>query len=369
MPVPKKNRLVGLDIGSHSIKLVEIDDSKKGLILKNFGIIGLPKDVIVEGSIKEVGVAASAIKTLIKNLNIKNKNVAISISGFSVIVKKISISKREESELESSIHEEAEQYIPFDISDVNLDYEILTIPDEEATGEKAEGEEGAAIKRESDIMDVMLVAAKKDIIEDYESLIQLAGLNPMIMDVDAFAIQNAYEVSSGKTSGCYAIINVGAEELGINTVKNGISIFTRDSSYGGSQITDAIMSKFNVSYEDAERIKLGGTKIDDKQKTALEEIFTTMISGWVQEIKRALDFLSTTYPDESIEKILVGGGAHRIPGFLKYLETETEIPVEELNPFSSLQINEKIFDPEYLSYIAPQAAVAVGLALRSIGDK
>jgi type IV pilus assembly protein PilM len=369
MPVPKKNQLVGLDIGSHSIKLVEIGDTKKGLVLKNFGIIGLPKDSIMEGSIKEVGVTASAIKTLFKNLNVKNKNVAISISGFSVIVKKITISKREESELESSIHEEAEQYIPFDISDVNLDYEILTGPDQEATGEKAEGEEGTEAKKESDIMDVMLVAAKKDIIEDYESLIQLAGLNPMIMDVDAFAIQNAYEISSGNTSGCYAIINVGSEELGINAIKNGISIFTRDSSYGGSQITDAIMTKFNVSYEEAENIKLGGTKIDDKHKAALEEIFTTMISGWVQEIKRALDFLSTTYPDESIEKILVGGGAYRIPGFLKYLEMETEIPVEELNPFASLQINEKIFDPEYLSYIAPQAAVAVGLALRSIGDK
>ncbi len=369
MPVPKKNQLVGLDIGSHSIKLAEIDDTKKGLVLKNFGVIGLPKDAIVEGSIKDVGVAASAIKTLFKNLNVKNKNVAISISGFSVIVKKISVARREESELETSIHEEAEQYIPFDISDVNLDYEVLTSPGEEVTGEKAEGEEGEAAKKESDIMDVMLVAAKKDIIEDYESLIQLAGLNPMIMDVDAFAIQNAYETSSGAQSGCYAIINVGAEELGINAIKNGVSIFTRDSSYGGSQITDAIMTKFNISYEDAENVKLGGTKIDDKQKAALEEIFTTMISGWVQEIKRALDFLSTTYPDESIEKILVGGGAYRIPGFLKYLETETEIPVEELNPFASLQINEKTFDPEYLSYIAPQAAVAVGLALRSIGDK
>src|SRR4030042_776375 len=239
MPVPKKNQLVGLDIGSHSIKLVEIDDAKKGLVLKNFGVIGLSKDAIVEGSIKDVGVAASAIKALFKNLNVKNKNVAISISGFSVIVKKISVSRREESELEASIHEEAEQYIPFDISDVNLDYEVLTSPDEEeATGEKAEGEEGEAAKKESDIMDVMLVAAKKDIIEDYQRLIQVAGVNPRVMDVEAFAIQNAYEIISGNTSGCYAIINVGAEELGINTIKDGVSIFTRDSSYGGSQITD-----------------------------------------------------------------------------------------------------------------------------------
>lgn len=364
MPVPKKNQLVGLDIGSHSIKLVEIDDSKKGLILKNFGIIGLPKDAIVEGAIKEMEIAADAIRTLYKNLDVKNKNIATSISGFSVIVKKISISKREESELETSIQEEAEQYIPFDISDVNLDYEILTSPE----GEEGEEAEESKESKDSGLMDVMLVAAKKDIIEDFESLIHLAGLNPVVMDVDAFALQNAFEISSEDTSGCYAIINIGAEELGINAIKNGVSIFTRDSSYGGSQITEAIMSKFDISYKEAEKIKLGGTKMD-KDKGALEEIFTTMVSGWVQEIKRALDFLSTTYPDENIGKILMSGGAYRIPGFIKYLEMETDIPIEELNPFANLHINEKIFDPRYLSYIAPQAGVAVGLALRSVGDK
>jgi len=367
MAVPKKNQLIGLDIGSHSIKLVEIDDSKKGMILKSFGIIGLPKDVIVEGTIKEMEIAASAIKTLCKNLNVKNKNVATSISGFSVIVKKISISKRDELELESSIQEEAEQYIPFDISDVNLDYEILSGIDEGETEEQTE-EQTENQNNDSGLMDIMLVAAKKDIIEDYESLIHLAGLNPIVMDVDAFALQNAYEVNLGETSGCYAIINIGAEELGINAIKDGVSMFTRDSSYGGTQITESIMSKFDLSYEDAEKMKLGGTKID-KEKGALEEIFTNMVSGWVQEIKRALDFLSTTYPEETIEKILISGGAYRVPGFTKYLEMETDIPIEELNPFAGLQINDKAFDPRYLSYIAPQAGVAVGLALRSVGDK
>ena len=366
MPVPKKNQLIGLDIGSHSIKLIEIDDSKKGMILKNFGIIGLPKDAIVEGTIKEMDIVASALKNLCKNLNIKNKNVATSISGFSVIVKKISISKREETELESSIQEEAEQYIPFDISDVNLDYEILLPP--MATASEEESEKQKAPPEDSGMMDVMLVAAKKDIIEDYESLIHLAGLTPVVMDVDAFALQNAFELATGETSGSYAIINIGAEELGINAIKDGVSMFTRDSSYGGNQITEAIMSKLNISFEEAEKIKLGGVKTD-KEKAAIEEIFTTVVSGWTQEIKRALDFLSTTYPDESIEKILISGGAYRIPGFTKYLEMETDIPVEELNPFASLQINDKQFDPRYLSYMAPQAGVAVGLALRSVGDK
>jgi len=364
MPTPRKNQLVGLDIGSHAIKLVEIEDSKKGRILKNFGIIGLPQDAIVEGAIKEMEIVSSAIKTLYKNLKIKNKNVVTSISGYSVIVKKISIQKRGEAELDASIQDEAEQYIPFDINDVNLDYEILTSPEEEGAEKKGEGDKG-----DKGLMDVMLVAAKKDIVEDYVSLLHLTGLNPAVLDVDAFALQNAFELSADNISGCYALVNVGAEELGINAIKNGVSIFTRDSSYGGYQINEAIMSKFEVSYEEAEKIKLGGTKIDHKDKGALEEIFTSVISGWVNEIKRALDFLATTYPDEGIEKIVISGGSCRFPGFQKYLEMETEIPVRELNPFGNLQVNDKNFDPKYLTYMAPQAAIAVGLALRSIGDK
>jgi len=361
MPTPTKNKLVGLDIGSHAIKLAEIEDTKKGRILKNFGIIGLPQDAIVEGSIKEMEIVSSAIKTLYKNMKVKNKNVVTSISGYSVIVKKISIPKRGEAELDASIQDEAEQFIPFDINDVNLDYEILSPPGEPEAEKKEDGDKG--------LMDVMLVAAKKDIVEDYVSLLHLTGLTPAILDVDAFALQNAFELSAENISGCYALVNVGAEELGINATKNGVSIFTRDSSYGGYQINEAIMSKFDVSYEEAEKIKLGGTKIDQKDKGALEEIFSSVISGWVNEIKRALDFLATTYPDETIEKIVMSGGSCRIPGFQKYLELETEIPVVELNPFGNLHVNDKMFDSKYLTYMAPQAAIAVGLALRSIGDK
>ncbi|RLB14324.1 MAG: pilus assembly protein PilM, partial [Deltaproteobacteria bacterium] len=233
MAVAKKNQVIGLDIGSQSIKLVEIDHGKKGRVLKNFGIIGLPPDAIVEGSIKEMEIVASAIKTLYRNLKVKNKNVATSISGYSVIVKKIEMSDRDESELENSIQSEAEQYIPFDINDVNLDYDILR------TGAETTEKENKNIAGK---MEVMLVAAKKDVVDDYVSLLQLSGLNPAILDVDAFALQNAFEASATEAEGCYALINVGAEELGINAIKNGVSIFSRDSSYGGNQITEAIMS-------------------------------------------------------------------------------------------------------------------------------
>ncbi len=360
MAIPKKNQLVGLDVGSHSVKLVEIDHGKKGMALKSFGMIGLPPDAIVEGSIREPDVVASAIKTLYKNLKVRNKNVATSISGYSVIVKKIEVGEREEPELEKTIHEEAEQYIPFDINDVNLDYEVLSPP------ESAEQTEESSRPK---YREVMLVAAKKDMVNEYVALLEMAGLNTMVMDVDAFAVQNAFEISAPEPQGCYALVTIGAEELGINAIKDGISMFTRDSSYGGKQITEAIMNELKVSFEEAEKIKLGGSKLDDKLKRVLEEIFTSVVTSWVQEIKRALDFLSTTYPDATIERVFVGGGSCRIPGFQKYLEMETGIQVEELNPFANLIINEKTFDPKYLGYAAPQAAVAVGLALRSIGDK
>jgi len=359
--IQKKNQLVGLDIGCHSIKLVEIDYVKSGMALKSLGIAGLPPDAIVEGGIKEIEVVTSAIKNLFKNLKVKNKNVATSISGYSVIVKKISLEKKEESELEAVIYDEAEQYIPFDIKEVNLDFDTLRIAN--GAEEEEEGEKAAA-----DGTDVMLVAAKKDVVDDYVRLLQAAQLNPMVMDVDSFALQNALELGMGEQKECCAIVNIGAEEIGINAVKNGISLFTRDSSYGGSEITREIMSEFNVPFEEAEKIKLSGTKVE-KEKKSLEEIVTSVVSGWVQEIKRALDFVSNTYPDESIEKIYVCGGSCRISGFQKYLEQETAIPVFELNPLENLLISEKMFDMRYIKYMAPQVAVAVGLALRSIGDK
>ncbi|MCK4829123.1 type IV pilus assembly protein PilM [bacterium] len=359
----KKNQLVGLDIGSHSIKLAEIDHHRKGMRLKNFGLINLPPDAIVDGSIKKKEVVSSAIKDLFKNLKVKNRNVATSISGFSVIKKKIILNNIYDSEIEDMIKEEAEQYIPFDINEVNIDFDLLPAIDESegVVGDKNEKEDSGKIE-------VMLVAAKKDIIDEYVSLFQVADLNPEVFDVDAFALQNAFEISTEEQNGCYALVNIGAKELGINVIKGGVSLFIRDSSFGGSQITEGIMSNFNVSFEEAEKIKLGGTNVDKKKKM-LAEHFTSVVSDWVKEIKRALDFVASTYADETIEKILVSGGACRIPGFQKYLKLETDIPVEELNPFANLIIDEKLFDPKYLKHMAPQAAVAVGLALRSIGDK
>ena len=358
MPISAKNRLIGIDIGSHSIKIVDIDDSKQGMVLKNFGMIELPQDSIVEGSIKEMEIVSSALKNLLKNLKIKNKNVATSISGYSVIVKKITIPKREEVGLEKSIQSEAEQYIPFDINDVNLDFQIL--PSEKEGTEEEEKEE---------LMDVLLVAAKKDMVEEYISLLHLTDLNPMVLDIDAFALQNAFEISNHEQSGCHALVNIGAQQLTINVIKDGASIFTRDSSYGGSQITSEIQQKLNISYQEAEMIKLGTKPLETEKKPIIEEIFSSTVTKWAQEVKRALDFVATTFIDVKVENVLLSGGSSLIKGFSKYLGLETGLKIEMLNPFGNLEIKEKLFDANYLNYHAPMAAISIGLALRSIGDR
>ncbi|MBW1691738.1 MAG: type IV pilus assembly protein PilM [Deltaproteobacteria bacterium] len=362
MPVSKKNQLVGIDIGSHSIKVAEIEEGKQGMLLKNFGMIEIPSEAIVEGSIKEMEIVSSALKNLLKNLRIKNKNLATSISGYSVIVKKITIPQKGEEDLEESIQNEAEQYIPFDINDVNLDFQILT-------SEIKEEEEEEERESKEELMDVLLVAAKKDIVEEYISLFHLSELSPIVLDIDAFALQNAYEISNAEQTGCHALVHIGAQQLTINVVQEGVSIFTRDSSYGGAQITSEIQNKFETSYEEAEKIKLGATPVELDKKAVLEDIFSSTVTRWVQEIKRALDFVATTFVDIKVDDILLSGGSSLIPGFSKYLGMETGLKIDTLNPFANLEIKEKLFDAAYLNYCAPIAAISVGLALRSIGDR
>jgi type IV pilus assembly protein PilM len=355
MPVPKKNQLIGIDIGSYSIKIAEIQDTKRGMVLKNFGIIKLPPDAIVEGSIREMGIVSEAIKNLLKNLKIKNKNVATSISGYSIIVKKIIIPWQESKELEKTIQNEAEQYIPFDINDVNLDYQILTSENEEEQQERD--------------MDVLLVAAKKDIVEEYTNLFRLIEYNPVVLDIDAFALQNTFEISDKEQSGCNALAHIGSQQLTINIIKDGVSIFTRDSSHGGNQVTNEIKRKLNVSYQEAEKIKLGAISVEKKQMLIVEEIFTSTIAKWVREIRRALDFVTSTFSDVQVENIFLSGGSSLIPGFPEYLGLETGLKIETLNPFANLEVNNKLLDPDYLKYIAPIAVISVGLALRSIDDR
>jgi type IV pilus assembly protein PilM len=227
----KKDHLVGLDIGSRSIKAAEIVDTKRGPMLRHFGIVDIAHGAIEEGTISDPESVAESIKQLFKSYNIKESNVAVSIGGYSVIVKKINVQNMAEEQLQETIHFEAEQYIPFDISDVNLDFQIL--------GEN---------ESNPNQMNVFLVAAKKDMVNDYINLVNLAGLNPCIVDVEAFALQNSFEANYNIQDENVALIDIGASKTSLNILKGNSSVFMRDVSLGCGQINQKIMSLIECSF-------------------------------------------------------------------------------------------------------------------------
>lgn len=347
----KKTHLIGLDIGSKSIKAGEVIESKTGRSLKKFGIIDIAPGVIEDGVVKDREAAAEAIRELFKSNGIKDMNVAISVGGYSVIVKKINVQKMTEAELQETINFEAEQYIPFDINDVNLDFQIL--------GEN---------EHNPNQMNVLLVAAKKEMIADYIELIHQAGLNPCLIDVDAFALQNIYEFNYHPEEESVALIDIGASKTSLNILKGADSVFMRDVSLGCSQINQKIVALIDCSPEEAEQIK----QSDQSESIAAEdlrEIVSSVVADWCAEIRRALDFFYSTDPDDNIKQILLSGGGANITEFRQLLSAETSTDVEIVDPFQAFEIDDGLFDPSYLKQIAPQAAICLGLALRKVDDK
>lgn len=347
---------VGLDIGSGSIKLTHLKPARGGNYqLQAFGMVQLPPEAIVDGALMNSTAVVDGIQELFASQRIKVKDVATSVSGHSVIIKKINLPQMTPEELEESIQWEAEQYIPFDINDVNIDVQILNTESTQA------GQ-----------MDVLLVAAKKDMVNDYTEVIASAGLNPVVVDIDAFAVQNQfeinYEISRSET---VVLVNIGASVTNINVLANGISTFTRDISIGGSQFTDAVQKALNVSYDEAEALKLGGggTDADAVVPQEVERVLQTESESIANEIQRSLDFYAATSADAHIARIFLAGGSAKIPALVKTIEGRTGVPVEIINPFRNVDISAGRFDPEYLRQVAPMAAVSVGLALRYPGDK
>ena len=328
MAFGKKDHIVGLDIGSRSIKAAEITETKRGLALKRFGIVDIAHGAIEEGTINDPEAVAESIKQLFKSYNIKEGNVAVSIGGYSVIVKKISVQTMDEEKLQETIHFEDEQYIPFDISDVNLDFQIL--------GE-SESNPGQ--------MNVFLVAAKKEMVNDYINLVNLAGLNPCIVDVEAFALQNTFEANYDMQSENTALIDIGASKTSLNILKGNSSLFMRDVSLGCGQINQKIMSLIECSFEEAEQFKYGD-KPDRLTPEDLKGIISSVVADWCTEIRRALDFFYSTYPEDQIKRIILSGGGANIEEFRELLATEASAEVEPINPFKNFEIDQKIFDDE-----------------------
>lgn len=347
-----KKELIGLDIGSHSIKIVQISHTRKGLQLKNLGIIGISHGCISDGSIQDRDATLECVRNLMDQLKVKVRYVATSLSGHAVIIKKVSLPSMSPEELEKNVIFEAEPYIPFDIEDVNIDCHII-------------GEDEKA----PDKMEVLLVAAKRDAVDQYTNIVKAAGLTPAIMDVGCLALANAYEINYPlEEEGCLVLTDIGAEKMTINVIRGEIPVFVKEAPLGGYQITQQIQSAYGMEYQEAENLKIGGITDQAKLKK-LEEIFVSITPTWASEIREVVDLISTTRPKDVIEKIVLSGGSSRIPGLDKLINMKTNIPVEILNPFFSIDYDEKVFDREYVEYMAPQVAICVGLALRSVGEK
>ena len=320
--------LVGLDIGSSAVKAVELKPAGKSYKVTGFGTEPLPPDSIVDGAIIDGAAVADAIRRLFDGRNIKTKEVAASLSGNAVIVKKISLPIMSDAELAESIYWEAEQYIPFDIQDVNLDYQILD------RGDAASGK---------GTMDVLLVAAKKEKIADYTGVIAQAGRSAVVVDVDAFALQNAYEVNYGiDPHAVVVLLNAGASATNINILQGDQSVFTRDISIGGNAYTEALQRELNLPFETADALKRGlpvdGVTYDDARP-----VLRAVTENVMLEIQKTFDFFKATAASDKIDRIMLSGGASRAEGFTEMLADRFEAPVEPFDPFKKIAFDAKKF--------------------------
>jgi type IV pilus assembly protein PilM len=343
--------IIGLDIGSRNIKAIQLKENKDVYILERLGITSLESELIVDGSILDSTRVVEAIKELVLTTDIKAKNTTLSVSGHSsVIIKRITLPEISEDELSESISFEAEQYIPFDIEDVMLDFQILGLAEEEG------------------MIDVLIVAVKRDKINEYVSVVKEAGLTPAVVDIDSFALENMHELNyEFNEEANVALINVGASMININIIKGGVSVFTRDSSIGGNLYTEALQREFSISFEDAERLIEGG-EVESVSQEMADPVLNTASDEIVSEISRSFDYFMDTTNYENIDEIILSGGVALIKDFPTFLAERTGINVSVAHPFNNINIPDS-FDQEYIKKIEPLMAVAVGLALRKEGDK
>ncbi|MCD4750309.1 MAG: pilus assembly protein PilM [Thermoanaerobaculales bacterium] len=346
----RKKQVVGCDVGTSAVKLVELKPLKNGEFqLQHAAIAELSPEAIVDGAIMDSSLVVEAVSRLISENGVQNQNFGGSLSGHSVIIKKIELPTMSQEELAESIQWEAEQYIPFDINDVNLDYQIL---DDGGGGEN---------------MDVLLVAVKNDRIADYTSVIVQAGRQPVLVDVDVFAVQNAFEINYGLDPETIALVNIGASVMNISILHNGASIFWRDVAFAGNQYTEAIQRELNLPREDAERLKLGD-RVEDHSLQQVLGVLNSVSEDLASELDKTIKFFLATSAVDRVERIVLSGGASKTVNLDEVIKERFQADVEILNPFRNIRYSESDFDPEWISRNASAMTVAVGLAVRTVGD-
>ncbi len=344
-----KKNLVGLDIGSSSVKAVELQNKRGQFELVSLGYENLPSDTIVDGQIMELNSVSNVVSNIFREHQIKSDRVVAGVSGHSVIVKNIVVPQMSEEELEESIDWHAEEHIPFDIADVSLDYQI--------TG------------RTHEALQVLMAACKRDKIANIKQAIQLAGKQPVVIDVDAFALQNCYEINYQPAPGeVVALLNIGASTMNINILNGTKSVFTRDVSVGGNQYTGLLQKELGLPFEQAEGAKRGLPLPEGTEEREIQPILETVSDILALEISKTMDFYRATAEEgeAAVQKILISGGGSKLTGLIDYLSQRFEIPVEVFDPFRQIRVDARRFDPDYMREVVPEMAVAVGLALRGV---
>jgi type IV pilus assembly protein PilM len=338
--------LVGVDIGASSIKVVQLKEHRKKLQVVRYGYEPLPAQTIIDGHIMSSGVVTEALLRIFNDAKIQQKEVAVGVYGQSVIVRKITVPMMTNEELEEQINWEAEQHIPFDIKVMSIDYEVLR-------------------KRpEAGQMDLLLVAAKKDEINDYASILREARLRPVIVDINAFTIQNVFEYQAGlPQDGTIGLLNVGAAVSSLNIVSRGVSSFTREITNAGNAITEEIQKQCGVPYEQAEAYKCGGgpTQIVPQE---VHQIIQNACDGLAGEIQRSLDFYLATSGESEIARIYVSGGSAYLAPLCKAIEKRARVPVMLFDPMANLGVDAKFVNEAEMRSRAAQLVVALGLSLR-----
>nr|WP_320016964.1 type IV pilus assembly protein PilM [uncultured Desulfobacter sp.] len=346
----KKDHLVGLDIGAALVKVAELKTTKKGSSLHKFGIAQVPEGMIQEGRIADMEGLAEIIRSLFKSQKIKEKNVALSTGGHSVVIKTISTSKVPDEELHRNIRAEAEQYIPYDINDVNIDYQILG--DSEYSAEQ---------------MNVLLVAVRQDLVDEYVELIHLAGLNPVIIDVDTFALQNVYEILPDvNPERITLLLDVGASKTSVNILQNNNSMMMRDMTNGCNQLVSVVEERLDIDREKALQIIMG--EVDySKSGQALGDLYEMVVDNWCSDICEVVHTFESGSGNDRVEAIVISGGGGFIDLLAEKLTKELEVAVSKINPFAGLVSDSKeLGELEAYQLLAP---IALGLAMRRVDDK
>jgi type IV pilus assembly protein PilM len=340
----RKRTTVGLDIGSGLIKLVQVSHGTGDPVLTKVAFAAVGDDAIVEGEVMDPGIVAEAIKGLMSSAGIKTKQVVTAVGGRDVIIKKISMDRMKENEAREVIRWEAEQHVPFDMDNVELDFQILD-------------PEGEGLQ-----MTVLLVAAKRELVETKLALLGEVGLEASIVDVDAFALHNAFEVNYPEAMrGVVGLVNIGHEMTNVNILDDGVPVLTRDIPVGTRRFREDMQRERGLSAEEADRILQGGNASDVLQPF-LESRGEEIAVG----IERAAAFLqSASRSAGGVSRLYTTGGGSRIPGLNKVLADRLRFPVEQANPIQKLQYADGVFDMMEMDHVAPLLMLPIGLALRS----